>query len=207
MSDQILNPIVEPALQQSASIDTESKIPQRNFWLAMGAQLILLATIPARSLYAIATGTTVYLETAPVDPYDLLRGYYQTLSYNISNRSQLEKLPGGEMLKSRNYNPDRREIYVTLALPKDGRSAAKPVAISNQKPNNLPSDRIAIRGVSDGWQIRYDLEKFYMPETQADTVNKEISGNRRNLLVEVKVDSGGHPTLVGLWIGDKKYNF
>ena len=56
-----------------------NKIPARNFWLALGVQLLLLASVPAKAIYTLNSGTTVFLQTAPVDPVDLLRGYYQTL--------------------------------------------------------------------------------------------------------------------------------
>jgi uncharacterized membrane-anchored protein len=121
----------------------------------------------------------------------------------------LAKLPGGEILSEKqNYRTDSGEIFVTLQLPKNGKTAATPVAVSHQQPTNLPSDRLAIRGAFDGSRIHYDLEKFYMPETQAAKVNQEVgSSDRRRLLVEVKIDRSGHPALVGLWVGDKKYDF
>jgi uncharacterized membrane-anchored protein len=206
MTDPILQPSVDNVPHQDDAVKTPKRIPQLNFWLAMVAQLVLLATIAGRSIYAIATGTTVYLKTAPVDPYDLLRGYYQTLNYQISSSSELKQLPGGNFLEDKSFKSGNREIFVTLALPKNGRGAAQPIFVSNTKPHNLPSDQIAIRGVFNGWQVHYDIEKFYMPEAQAQNVNTEIRGSR-NLLVEVKVDSGGHPTLMGLWIDNKKYDF
>jgi uncharacterized membrane-anchored protein len=184
----------------------QTPVPQRNFWLALAAQVLLIAAVPAPAIYTLNTGTTVFLKTAPVDPYDLLRGYYQTLSYDISNRSILAKLPGGEILTDNNSN--NQEIFVTLALPTTtGRQAAKPIAISPQQPTNLPSHQISIRGIISGWQIIYDLEKFYLPETEQQNINDNINRHRRNLLVEVKVDSSGHPVLSSLWVGQKNYSF
>jgi uncharacterized membrane-anchored protein len=70
-------------------------------------QSLLICSIPFQSIYALATGTTVILKTMPVDPYDLLRGYYQTLSYDISSFSTLNKLPGWAEL---NHKQDREII-------------------------------------------------------------------------------------------------
>ncbi len=131
------------------------------------------------------------------------------MRYKISDSYELKKLPGSEILQpqyNRDYKAATQEVFVTLALPTTARSAAQPIAISSQKPNNLPSNHLAIRGVLNGGQILYDLEKFYMPETQAATIKQEVRGTR-NLLVEVKVDRSGHPALVGLWVKDKKYDF
>jgi uncharacterized membrane-anchored protein len=46
-----------------------------------------------------------------------------------------------------------------------------------------------------------------MPESHKDTVNSEIGRNPRKLLVEVKIDSNGHPVPVSLWVGNKSYRF
>lgn len=180
----------------------------QHFWLALVAQFLLLATVPAQAIYTLTTGTTVFLQTAPVDPYDVLRGYYQVLSYDISRVDQLAKLPGGEQLPKNQSTT--QEIFVTLALPsRSGRQAAKPIAVSRQLPSNLPANQVAIRGISNGWQVKYDLEKFYMPEAEQQTINDNINRNRQqqNLLVEVKVDHRGHPVPVSLWVDNKNYRF
>jgi uncharacterized membrane-anchored protein len=90
------------------------KISARNFWLALGVQLLLLSSVPAKAIYTLNSGTTVFLQTAPVDPVDLLRGYYQTLGYEISSLNTLAKLPGGELKRSL---PNGQEVFVTLTLP------------------------------------------------------------------------------------------
>ncbi len=219
MSDNLLQPNGSPSATAidtapQPQLDRESPptpIPHRNFWLAMGAQFALLATIAAPAIYTLNTGTTVFLQTAPVDPYDLLRGYYQTLNYDIADRSKLEKLPGGEIIKEGKSKSG--EFFVTLALPStSGQQVAKPIAVSAQRPTNLPTGQIAIQGTQtsgSSWRnnISYGIEKFYMPESQKDTVNSDIGHNPRKLLVEVKIDRSGHPVPVSLWVGNKSYRF
>jgi uncharacterized membrane-anchored protein len=211
MSDSLLKQIdttEQPELDRSSQ---PTPIPQRNFWLAMGAQFALLSTIAAPAIYTLTTGTTVFLQTAPVDPYDLLRGYYQTLNYDIADRAKLAKLPGGEILS--NKQTKTGEFFVTLALPSaPGQQVAQPIAVSATKPPNLPTGQIAIQGIQNpqsGWRndLSYGIEKFYMPESQKDTVNNEVGRNPRKLLVEVKIDSSGHPVPVSLWVGNKSYRF
>jgi uncharacterized membrane-anchored protein len=211
MSDNLLQPIETAPLPQRDRDIKPKLIPQRNFWVAMGAQFALLSTIAAPAIYTLSTGTTVYLQTAPVDPYDLLRGYYQVLNYDISDRSKLAKLPGGEIFNDKQSKTG--EFFVTLVLPSTpGQQAAQPIAVSATRPTNLPNGRIAIQGTfnkDSGWRsgISYGIEKFYMPEAQKDTVNNDVGRNPRKLLVEVKLDSNGHPVPVGLWVGDKSYRF
>jgi uncharacterized membrane-anchored protein len=182
-------------------------------------QSLLIGSISAQSIYALATGTTVVLKTMPVDPFDLLRGYYQTLSYDISSFNTLKQLPGWEGLKHQNgsANIDRnQQVYITLAKTQVSKANTKqawqPVAIDSQIPAKLSADKIAIRGVSNGNSIIYGLETYYMPEDRKDGVNTDVnsarsSGGKRNLLVEIKVDNRGIATPVGLWVGDKQYRF
>jgi uncharacterized membrane-anchored protein len=182
-------------------------------------QSLLICSIPFESIYALATGTTVILKTMPVDPYDLLRGYYQTLSYDISSFNTLKQLPGWAEL---NHKQDReiidrnRQVYITLtkisAVNPQAPEAWKPIAIGEKLPVDLSADKIAIKGTSNGSSIIYGLETYYMPEDRKDDVNKDInqaqsSGGKRNLLVEVKVDNRGLATPVSLWVGSKQYRF
>jgi uncharacterized membrane-anchored protein len=199
-------------------LDEHQKLPFTRLIVPLFIQSLLIGSIAAQSIYALATGTTVVLKTMPVDPYDLLRGYYQTLSYDISSFNTLNKLPGWKSLKRQtgSVNLDRnQQVYVTLmkTAPTDTTPQAwKPVAIDAKLPTNLSADKIAIRGVSNGSNIIYGLETYYMPEDRKDGVNTDINSTRtgsgsRNLLVEVKVDNRGLATPLSLWVGNKQYRF
>lgn len=56
----------------------------RHFIAVLAAQTLLLLGLIAQQEYRLAAPTTVLLETAPVDPRDLLRGDYVILNYKIS---------------------------------------------------------------------------------------------------------------------------
>jgi uncharacterized membrane-anchored protein len=211
---------VEPDLVNALpNLEQPRKLPFARLAVPLFLQSLLIYSIAAQSIYALATGTTVLLKTAPVDPYDLLRGYYQTLSYDISSFSTLEKLPGWKSLKFQAEGAQltkNQQVFITLAKTKSTNATSpqawQPVAIDPQMPANLSSDKIAIHGVSNGNSIIYGLETYYMPEERKDGVNADInsarsSGGKRNLLVEIKVDNRGLATPVGLWVGDKQYQF
>jgi uncharacterized membrane-anchored protein len=213
-------PIVENVGEALPDVEQHRKLPFGRLAVPLLLQSIMICSISARSIYALATGTTVVIKTMPVDPYDLLRGYYQTLSYDISSFSTLKKLPGWAGLKRQNGSANiskNQQIYVTLSKAKVSSNATipqawQPIAIGSQLPTNLSADKIAIRGVSNGSSIIYGLETYYMPEDRKDDVNADISSTRsgsssRNLLVEIKVDNRGLATPVGLWVGDKQYRF
>ncbi|AFY95873.1 GDYXXLXY domain-containing protein [Chamaesiphon minutus] len=214
---QPVEPIAEPDVVNAPPLlEPHQKLPFGRLAVPLLIQSLLIGSIAAQSIYALATGTTVVLKTMPVDPYDLLRGYYQILSYDISSFNTLKNLPGWENLKRQkgSANLDRnQQVYVTLnkTVPTANTPQAwKPVAIDARLPTNLSADKIAIRGVSNGDSIIYGLETYYMPEDRKDGVNTEIVSTRsgsRNLLVEVKVDNRGLATPVSLWVGDKQYRF
>jgi uncharacterized membrane-anchored protein len=216
---QPVTPVEHDLVNALPNLEQHRKLPFARLAVPLFLQSLLICSISAQSIYALATGTTVVLKTMPVDPYDLLRGYYQTLSYDISSFSTLKKLPGWKSLKFQEegaYLTKNQQVFITLAKTKATNATSpqawKPVAIDAQMPSNLSADKIAIRGVSNGNSIIYGLETYYMPEERKDGVNAEIdsarsSGGKRNLLVEIKVDNRGLASPVGLWVGDKQYQF
>lgn len=199
-------------------------------WVPLLLQIGLIAAVPAPAVYTFVTGKTVVLQTVPVDPYDFLRGYYQVLSYDISDRTNLEKLPGWQDLpadktpcplenfctqKTYNVKP-QTSFYVILESPKNpdnpGRPQAwKPARVSLENPTNLPANQIAIQGKYNGSRMEYGLETYYMPENEREKVNQEIGEaqrkQRQSFVVEVKVDKTGHAVPVSLWVRDRNYRF
>ena len=206
------------------------RLPAWRLWVPLLLQIGLIAAVPATAVYTFITGKTVVLQTVLVDPYDFLRGYYQVLSYNISDRTNLQKLPGwkdlpGEITpcppgapcpqNTHNVKP-QTSFYVILEAPKaatnPGRPQAwKPVRVSLENPVNLPANQIAIKGKYNGFLMEYGLETYYMPEDERKKVNQEIrqaqTNQRQSFVVEVKVDKTGHAVPVSLWVRDRNYRF
>jgi uncharacterized membrane-anchored protein len=204
------------------------------FWLPLGLQLLILLFVPAQAIHTHLTGKTIILQTMPVDPFDFLRGYYQTLSYDISRPDSLMTLPGYKKLlvetgvcqteaKCEGSQGLKRgtTVYVLLeapaSQPSEGKPTAwKPVAISSKKPDNLKPSQLVIQGESQGWDIKYGLEKYYMPENQRNQVNDDIgdaqsqvNANNRTIpfVVEAKVNANGNAVPVSLWVRDRNYRF
>lgn len=180
-------------------------------------QSALIVAIPFQSALTYANGQTVTLQTAPVDPYDLLRGYSQTLRFDISTRQALENLPGAnEAFVSQNQGAP---IFVTLEAPsQSGQSQANaptawaPVAVSVERPESLADNQIALQGRYNGWRdISYGLETYYMPEAQRDDINEHIRQVNRedaeSFVVDIKVDSKGNSVPLSLWVQEKEYRF
>jgi len=207
-------------MTQQTNEETRS-LPLWRFAVPLLLQIGLVLVPPAQSVYTHVTGKTVVLQTIPVDPYDLLRGYSQTLSYDISRLENLKKLPGWQELrkqqKSKNadYLDSGTQLYVVLEAPPEGTKqpplAWKPVRVSGSRLNSLPANQIALKGNASGNSIRYGLETYYFPESQQQEINQAINLSQRrpmrSLVVEIKVDDRGNGVPVSLWVRDRNYRF
>jgi len=212
-------------MTQQASVppneEMRSPLPLWRFAVPLILQIGLILFPPAQSIYTHTTGKTVILQTLPVDPYDPLRGYSQTLSYDISRQENLQKLPGWQEIrkqqKSNNsgYLDSGTELYVVLEAPPDWVNqpplAWKPVRVSKSRPTSLPANQIALKGIGSGSSISYGLETYYFPQSQQQEINQAINqaqrGQKRSLRMEIKVDNRGHGVPVSLWVSNRKYQF
>ncbi|WP_208492007.1 GDYXXLXY domain-containing protein [aff. Roholtiella sp. LEGE 12411] len=200
-----------------------------NLWRFVVPLLIqtgIILAVPAQSVYTLVTGKTAVLQTLPVDPYDLLRGYSVTLNYEISRTDNLKKLPGWADLvkqypgKNQQYDPlaQGTSLYIILEEQKASGGipqAWKPVQVSGQLPTSLAANQITLKGRYSGYNsITYGLETYYIPEDQRNDINKDIStarpikpGQPQPIVVEVKVNAQGQAVPINMWVRDRKYYF
>ena len=203
------------------------------FLAPLAVQVLCVLMIPAQSIYAHRVGTSVVLQTAPVDPYNLLQGYYVVLNYNISQSTTLQELPGWDDIEEQSATDSTEQtdssiqetqIYVVLEQPnpefsmEDVDSAMpipwKPVRVMMTRPAILPDTQVVIEGTyyPGSRRIIYGLEQYFIPEAQRDEINDRIrraqqSGDRQSYVVEVKVTPQGTSTPVKLWIDGENYRF
>ncbi|MCS6813480.1 MAG: GDYXXLXY domain-containing protein [Cyanobacteria bacterium] len=212
-----------PPVQASHSPSPNLSVPAWRFWLPLLLQLGLIAAVPAQDAYTYVWGKTVILQTVPVDPYDFLRGYSQTLSYDISNPTNLKQLPGWQAIDA-NSSRRNQPFYLVLEAPPTANVTPpipwKPVRVSVERPTNLPANQVALRGSYRDWRVEYGLETYYMPADRRHEINAEISRGQQNarfsqsddrrlqaFVVEVKVDDRGNAVPVSLWLDDQSYRF
>lgn len=207
-----LQPQVQPTSQETL-LPPAKRLPGWRLWLPLAFQALLIVAVPARDAYTFVTGKPVTLQTAPVDPYDLLRGYYQTLSYDISRPETLQALPGGELIT--NIQGQLARFYVVLEAPAQSDAVPpqpwKPVRLSTDRPTDLAPNQVAIAGEWNGWSVSYGLETYYMPEDQRQQINTDISQVQQQtpeaFVVEAKVDASGNAVPISLWVRDRNYRF
>lgn len=192
--------------------DPTRRLPGWRLWVPLLLQTGFILAVPVQDAYTYVAGREITLQTAPVDPYDLLRGHYQVLGYEISQPDQLQKLPGGSKFGTNLAAP--RTFYVVLAAPNSTNQTPpqpwKPVRISETRPTDLTDQQVAIQGKTDRYgRITYGLETYYMPEDQRNQVNQAINQqtDQRAFVVNVKVDGTGNAVPISLWVGGKNYRF
>jgi len=182
------------------------------FILPFLLQLTLVLIVPAQSAYTYNFGTSAVLQTVPVDPYDFLRGYSQTLRYNISRVDDFKRFPG-----SKNFKPGQLCYVVlepNLTNAKLPPTPSKIVKITKEFPQDLTKFQVVLKGkVKKNYRVSYGLETYYMPESQRNKINQEIrdlqsdSEGKSPFVVEIKVDRWGNSVPVSLWVENKPYSF
>ena len=148
---------------------------------------VLVAMIAGNTVPYIG-GKTVLLSVVPVDPRDLMRGDYVTLSYDISRMSPAMK--GGET----SGDASDRKVYVSLEPEPDGRHF-KGSAASFTRPAIGPYIRGTVAG---GGRISFGIESYYVQEGQGHDYEKAV--RERRLSAEVALGYDGLPSLRGLVI-------
>ena len=168
------------------------------FGAALALQLGLLAFIPAGQLWIRATGQTVLLKTAPVDPYSILSGYYMTLGYEIGDT---RNLPGWDKLDWQ----EGAECWVLLAPDEGG--AWKALSVHKQVPP-VPAGQAVIRGRYRRWRgPDYGIETYYIPEKVRHEMADVFRNSRERPLVEVKIAKSGAAAIVRIHAGNRTFEY
>jgi uncharacterized membrane-anchored protein len=162
------------------------------FLAVLAAQTALLLGLILQQELRLAAPVTVLLETAPVDPRDLLRGDYVILNYKISTlRNDLwDTRPSGSL----------NQLPVFISLEQRG-EFHEAVQLSATRPTPQPG-RIVLTGrIRDignaSARIEYGLERYYV---------KEGTGNPRGkLTVEVAVSLDGESVIKQVFLDGKPY--
>lgn len=164
------------------------------FVAAVVVQLLILGAVPARKVVTRATGKTVVLKVQPVDPYNVLSGYYTALSLDVGD---INAFPNAQVF------PNGAWVYAIIQQRDDGIWA--PALLVPELPANLPDNRVALLGQIKYGRIKFGIEEFYIPEAQRYLVGEDLRRNPDKARVEVKVDRRGHAALERLKIEDRTY--
>ncbi len=168
------------------------------FILALTVQAAILAAVPAKQIYTRLTGKTIFIKTAPVDPYSLLSGYYVVLNYQIARPPDWSNI-------QRRYKKGQ-PVYVVLKQDDDETWSGE--SVHGRRPEDIPADRIVIKGKRGRWRgISYGVESYYIPEKSRQTIEQDLRENAGKAKAEIKVDHFGNATLIRLHIEDRTYEY
>ena len=144
------------------------------FWVIVAAQILLLLALIGGKEYTLNTGTTVVLQTVPVDPRSLLQGDFVVLEYEISTRPGfLARLSPGTT------------VYVSLVERGDVWEA---LGYSTNKPS---SSEVFIKGAVDRrGLLDFGIGTYFVPEGTGHIIERA-----RDVKVEVAVDSRGNAVI------------
>jgi uncharacterized membrane-anchored protein len=175
------------------------------FALAGLIQVAAIAYIVVDRAGILRNGTEVTLQTAPVDPRDLLRGDYVILGYAIGNA------PTGE-LRAKPAPGRDTPMYVHLTRGEDGFHRA---VAAHLTPVAVPAGDVLIRGRAiNGMNcgkagpefcpnvgMRYGIEKYFVPEGEGREI--ESARNQGKVTVVAAVTPDGRAAIKRLLLDGK----
>jgi uncharacterized membrane-anchored protein len=171
------------------------------FVLVVALQTAWVVATVAVQEYGLRRGAVVLLETAPVDPRDLLRGDYVILNYPIST------VPMGVFAEGiTNQPPDGTPIFVRL----EQRGRFHEIETASLTSMESEKDHPVLKGkVSSSWfwsgldgtnatvRVEYGLERFYVREGTGNPTGK--------LTVEAAIPPSGNAVIKQVYLDGKPY--
>lgn len=146
-------------------------------------------------------GKEILLKTAPVDPRDLLRGDYVSLTYDIST------IPRSRITGPIPSDGKPHRLYVRVVPGSDGApwmlasASFEPVAAESGVV--LQTEPVLIHPASGDSpiRVRYGIERFYVPEGEGAVL--EHARGAKTLTVDVRVAESGKAQLRSVMIDGK----
>ena len=140
----------------------------------------------------LATGDTVLLELAPIDPRGFMQGDYMTLSYALE-RDVFDQL--NERLPENEYYIKASEGYVIVTL--DENNVGKFSRLVDAKPDNVASNEIALHYRVRNNKLKLATNAFFFQEGHAEAFEMAEYGLFR-------VNDKGEPLLTDMVDGTFK---
>lgn len=170
------------------------------FTLAVAMQLVFLIIMIALKWSTLAYGTKILLKTQPIDPWDLFRGQYVTLNYEIANLNLANLQTDGQPFNS------KETVYVVVNQSGKYWTAK---SISHKKPE---TNQLFIKGEVNYFDeynrtlmVNYGLDSYYIPENQGGAI--ETQARTTPLEVEVSLDRRGSSAISRIFLDGKEIKF
>ncbi len=170
---------------------------RKTFIIAMLIPMIAILAFIGYNYYTYSTGEEILLKTVPVDPWDLFRGDYVNLRYEISTINLSRTPHEGDFTAN-------REIYTVLS---EGEKFWSVTSVGKNKPL-LQKNEVCMKGrvissYDNMLRVEYGIESYFVPEGKG----RDIEMNIRDASVKVSVDSNCRPIIKELYIKDEPVKF
>ena len=150
------------------------------FWATVAGQIILLLAFIGFKENMLRTGTTVVLQTVPVDPRSLFQGDYVRLDYEIA------RLPDWWVDQAIGQT-----VYVELSEGADGVWRSK--GYSRESPG---SGRVFLKGtVTSRGRVDFGIGTFFVPEGSGREIERA-----QDVKVRAAVSKGGSAVIKDLLV-------
>jgi uncharacterized membrane-anchored protein len=162
--------------------------------LGAAAQIVVLVGMIGLHALPLLRGKTVLLRVQPVDPRDMFRGDYVTLSYEFSRlpAHAIAGLPDEHAGKSARLQG--RTVYVQLVPEADGvhyRGGAYSLT--------PPGEGLFLKGTPHGWnQIDFGIDRYFVQEGTGHKYEEAVRSRR--LWAQVAVAPDGQAVVTALKI-------
>ena len=157
--------------------------------LGVAVQLAVLIGMIALKAGPLLTGETVLLRVLPIDPRDLFRGDYVTLSYEFSQMKPGELPELGTLSYNNRAEWQGTTVYVSLVPEEDGKHWRKDKI--STKP---PASGKYLRGtLTSGNRIAFGIESYYVQEGGGREFEDAARGHR--LSAEAALAADGQAVL------------
>ena len=126
--------------------------------------------------WPLLTGKAVVLATQPVDPFDIFRGQYLTINYEVGTVPVIDGVNVGET------------VYVVLKEDEEGIWRYERASLVKPGGTFIKGEVNSLSG--ENMRIEYGIEQYFFER------NAKIS--TRGMTVEVKLSEGGNARISGL---------
>ena len=157
------------------------------FFAIVAAQMVLLLAMIGVKEYTLRTGTTVVLQTVPVDPRSLLQGDYVILQYKIATLP--DHFQSRELLRG-------TVVYVELT---EGREVweARRYSLFQPKPGE-----VFIKGrVDNSGLLDFGLGTFFVPEGTGRSIERA-----RDIKVRATINSRGNAVIQEILVDGEPFS-
>ena len=162
--------------------------------IGAAAQIVVLAGMIGLHSLPLLRGKTVLLRVQPVDPRDMFRGDYVTLTYGFSRlpANAIPALPDAHANESARLQG--RTIYMQLIPETDGEHYR-----GGTYSLTPPSEGLFLRGTVSGWNmINFGIDRYFVQAGSGHTYEDAVRS--RHLWAQVAVAPYGQAAVTGLKI-------